>query len=201
MKTRWMVALLLIAGLSFVAGCKKEPPVTPPAEPAEQETTGVVDSMKKAADETVRKTAEPAEQETTDVMDSVKKTADETVRKTTETVKEAATTVKESFTTNIDLEKTAGDLKAEAAQMDVASLEEAVVMYKIAIAENKAELKALADKLSAIPLTEKLGKEAQALTSKVEALTDRVTTLQTHLQVYLDALNAIAMEHRPAPPS
>jgi phage-related protein len=159
-----MVALLLITGLSLVTGCKKKSPVTPPAEPSEQETTGMMDSMKNAADETVQKT--------------------------TETVKETTAAVKEALTTDINLEKTVADLKAEAAQMDIESLQEIAAKYKKAIAENEAKLKALMDKLSAIPLTEKLGKEAQALTGEIKALTDGVSALQQRFQVYIDALTA-----------
>ena len=115
-----------------------------------------------------------------------------------DTVKEAASdaavsaieTVKESFTMDIDLEKTVADLKAEAAQMDVESLKEVATKYKEATAVKETELKALVDKLSAVPLTEKLGKEAQAITGEIKTLTDGVAALQERFQVYIDALTA-----------
>ena len=44
------------------------------------------------------------------------------------------------------------------------------------------------DKLSAVPLTEKMGKETQALTGEIKVLTDGVAALQERLQVYIDAL-------------
>jgi len=95
-----------------------------------------------------------------------------------------------SFTIDIDLEKTVADLKAEAAKMDVESLKAVAMKYKEAIAGKEAELKTLADKLSAIPLTEKMGKEAQALSADIKTLTDAVSTLKERFQVYLDALTA-----------
>lgn len=108
-----------------------------------------------------------------------------------DTFKEAAVgTIKESFTMDIDLEKTVADLKAEAAQMDIENLKEVAAKYKEAIAGKETELKALIDKLSAVPLTEKMGKEAQALTGEIKTLTDAVATLQERFQVYIDALTA-----------
>ncbi len=110
---------------------------------------------------------------------------------TLDTLKEAAVeAVKESFTMEIDLEKTVADLKAEAAQMDIESLKEVATKYKEAVVVKETELKALLDKLSAVPLTEKMGKEAQAITSEVKILTDGVAALQERLQVYIDALTA-----------
>ncbi|MHC4237100.1 MAG: hypothetical protein ACYSSM_02420 [Planctomycetota bacterium] len=108
-----------------------------------------------------------------------------------EEMKEAAVeAVKEAFTMEVDLEKTVADLKAEAAQMEIESLKEVAAKYKAALAEKETELKALMDKLSAVPLTEKLGKEAQGLTAEIKTLTDGVSALQERFQVYIDALNA-----------
>jgi hypothetical protein len=77
-----------------------------------------------------------------------------------DTIKEAAVeAVKESFAMDIDLEKTVADLKAEAAQKDIENLKEVTAKYKDAIAEKETELKAVMDKLSALPLTEKLAKK------------------------------------------
>jgi hypothetical protein len=159
-----MVTFLLIATLSFMAGCKKKTPATPPAEPSEQETTGMMDSMKKAADETVQKT--------------------------TETVKEAAAAVKESFTMDINLDKTVADLKAEAAKMDVESLTSVAMKYKDAIMEKQAAIKPLMDKLAAIPMTQKMGAEAQTLTADLKKLTDAMAPLKERFAVYIDALKA-----------
>jgi TolA-binding protein len=110
---------------------------------------------------------------------------------TLDTVKEAAVeAIKESFTMDVDLEKTVADLKAEAAQMDIENLKEVAAKYKEEIVKAEADLKALMDKLSAVPLTEKLGEEAQALTAEVKTLTDGVAALQERFQIYIDALTA-----------
>ena len=95
-----------------------------------------------------------------------------------------------AFTLEIDLEKAVSDLKAEAAKMDIENLKAVAVKYKAMIAEKEAELKGLMEKLSAIPVTEKLGEEAKALTADITALTDAVSTLQERFQVYIDALTA-----------
>jgi len=108
---------------------------------------------------------------------------------TIDSIKEAAVeAVKESFTMNVDLEKTVADLKAEAAKMDIENLKEVATQYKEALVVKETELKALLDKLSAVPLTEKMGKEAQAITGEVKILTDGVVALQERFQVYIDAL-------------
>ena len=90
-----------------------------------------------------------------------------------EATKEAsAKAEKGAFTMDIDLEKTVADLKAQAEKMDIESLKAVAVKYKTAIAEKETELKTLMEKLSAIPLQEKMGKEAQALGTDIKNLTD-----------------------------
>ena len=164
MKTRWMVTLLVITGLSLMYGCsKKEEPKTP-AKSDTTESKGMMDSMKEAADNAVNKTT-----------DAAKKTAD---------------AVKESFSTNIDLEKTVSDLKAEAAKMDVESLTAVATKYKDAILAKQADMKTLMDKLAAIPATEKLGTEAKNLTAEIKTLTDAIAPLKERLAVYVDAIKA-----------
>ncbi|MEN8128213.1 MAG: hypothetical protein ABFR90_10475 [Planctomycetota bacterium] len=105
-----------------------------------------------------------------------------------DTTASAIEKVKESFTMDVDLEKTVDDLKAEAAKMDVESLKEVATKYKTVITEKEAELKTLMDKLSAVPLTEKMGEEAQALTGEIKTISDAVTALQERFGVYVDAL-------------
>jgi hypothetical protein len=140
-----------------MAGCKKKSPPTPPAEPSGQETTSMLDSVKKAADETVQKTT---------------------------------TAVKEAFTMDIDLDKAVADLKAEAAKMDVEALTNVAMKYKDAIMEKQAALKPLVDKLAAIPIAEKMGTEAKALTAEIKTLTDAIAPLKERFTVYLDAIKA-----------
>lgn len=91
---------------------------------------------------------------------------------------------------DIDLEKAVADLKAEAAKMDVESLTSVAMKYKDAILEKQAALKPLTDKLAAIPMTEKMGAEAQALTADLKKLTDAIAPLKERFSVYIDALKA-----------
>ena len=76
MKTRWMVAFLLIGTLSLMAGCKKKSSPTPPAEPSEQETTSMMDSMSKAVDEKVQEAATAIKESFTMDIDVEKAVAD-----------------------------------------------------------------------------------------------------------------------------
>ncbi|MBL7214414.1 MAG: hypothetical protein ISS71_01915 [Phycisphaerae bacterium] len=177
MKTRWMVTVLLIASLCIMAGCsKKEEPVKPAAEPdAQEEATGMMDSMKETTTEAVEKAAETTQEAGKDAM---------------ATAKEVAETVKESLSMDIDMAKTVSDLKAEAAKMDVESLTKIAMKYKDAIAEKQATLKPLMDKLKAIPMTEKLGEEATTLTTKIKKLTESIAPLKERFGVYVDAIKA-----------
>lgn len=163
MKTRWMVTLLLITCLVSISGCGKKEP-TPPAEPAGREAPGMMDEMKQAAGDAVKETTEAA--------------------------KKAVEAVKESFTMDINLDKTVAELKAEAAKMDIAALTQVAKKYKDAIMEKQGALKALTDKLTAIPLTEKAGPQAQGLTAEIKTLTNAITPLKDRLGVYLDAIKA-----------
>jgi hypothetical protein len=126
---------------------------------------------------------EPSEQETTGMMDSMSKAIDEKAQ-------EATAAIKESFTMDIDVEKAVADLKAEAANMDVETLISVATKYKDAIVEKQEALKPLMDKLAAIPIAEKMGTEAQALTAEIKTLTDAIAPLKERFTVYLDAIKA-----------
>ena len=116
---------------------------------------------------------------------------------TVETLKETAVqVVKESFSMDIDLEKTVANLKTEATQMDVESLKEVATKYKKVIAEKEANLQTLLNKLSAVPLTEKMGKEAQGVTAEIKTLTNSIGVLQERFQVYIDALTEKGVDVR-----
>ncbi len=157
MKTRWMVTLLLAASISLTVGCsKKEPAKTPGGTDAET-ATGMMDSVKNAAADTVKSTTEA---------------------------------IKEKLSMDIDLDKTVSDLKAEAAKMDIESLKTIAAKYKDAITEKQDSLKSLMDKLSAIPMTEKMGTEAKSLTTEIKTLTDSIAPLKERLSVYVDAIKA-----------
>lgn len=158
-----MVVILMT--MSFVlAGCGKKKQPAPPAEPASQNAPGMLDSMKQ--------------------------TADDAVQKTTQAAKEAAEAVKESFSTEINLDKTIADLKAEAAKMDLPALIETAKKYKAAILQKQDTMKILMDKLAALPLTEKAGPQAQSLTAEIKTLTDAIAPLKERLTVYIDAVKA-----------
>ena len=117
--------------------------------------------------------------ETTGVMDNVKNAADKAVE-----------TIKEKVSMDIDLDKAVDDLKAEAAQMDIKSLTKIAMKYKDAIVEKQEVLQPLMDKLADIPMTEKLGEEARALTDKIKPLADAVASLKERFGVYIDAIKA-----------
>ena len=164
MKTLWTAAIVLLTCLVLVGCGKKEKPVAPPVEPSGQETPAAVDTMKQAADQAVKETTEAA--------------------------KEAVEAVKEAFTMDVNLEKSIADLKAEAAKMDVASLTEVAKKYKDAIMQKQGSLKTLTEQLAAIPLTEKMGTQAQNLTKEIKTLTDAIAPLKERLSVYVDAIKA-----------
>ncbi len=174
MKTRWIVTVLLITSLAVTAGCrKKETPAPSPSAPAKSETP---------------KPAEVAE--VTEALDDVKETAAEKVEEVKEAVKEAVEEVKESFTMDVNLEKTISELKAEAAKMDVKTLTEVAMKYKEAILAKQGKLESLVEKLKAIPMAEKLGAEAQELTTEIKTLTDSLAPLKERFGVYVDAIKA-----------
>ncbi|MHC4926908.1 MAG: hypothetical protein ACYTER_06180 [Planctomycetota bacterium] len=149
MKTRWILAILLIAAIS-VSGCSKKEP-TPPAgdESPAQDTGGMV-----------------------------------------ETAKETASKMVAEFTKDVDLEKTVEQLKTEAAKMSVDDLRAVAVKYKEAIEKKQVDLNAVMKKLQDIPMTEKLGTEAQELTTEMKELTETLKPLTDRLAVYVDAIKA-----------
>jgi hypothetical protein len=175
MKTLWTAVIVLMTCLILVAGCgKKEKPAPTPVEPSGQET-GMMDTMKETAGDAAKETTEAAK---------------EAVKETTEAAKETVEAVKESFMMDINLEKPIADLKAEAAKMDVAALTEVAKKYKDAIMEKQGALKSLTDKLAAIPMTEKMGTQAQGLTAEIKTLTESMVPLKERLGVYVDAIKA-----------
>ena len=131
-------------------------------------------------------TPTPTESETQEaagMIDTVKEAAAEKVEEVTQAVKE-------SFTMDIDLNKAVSDLTAEAAKMDVKTLTEVALKYKDAILEKQGQLDGLIEKLKAVPMTEKLGAEAQGMTSEIKTLTDAIAPLTERFGVYIDAIKA-----------
>lgn len=128
------------------------------------------------------KPAETGSQTETGVMDAVKETTAKAMEKASETIS--------NFTADVDLEKTVDQLKAEAAKMSVADLQAVALKYKDAIAKKQVDIDAVAEKLKAIPMTEKLGTEAQQLTTELKTLGEALKPLTDRFMVYVDAIKA-----------
>ncbi len=148
MKTRWMLAILLITAISLTACSKKEEPA--PKAPTEKEITSMTDSLKE----------------------------------------KATTAMNEALTMDIDLDKAVSDLKAEAAKMSVEDLQAIATKYKNAIMEKQVDIDAITEKLKAIPMTEKMGADAQKLTGELKTLGDALKPLAERFEVYVDAIKA-----------
>jgi polyhydroxyalkanoate synthesis regulator phasin len=87
-----------------------------------------------------------------------------------------------------DTETPVADLESEASTMSVDDLKAKALEYKDAIEAKMQEIEPITEKLKEIPLTEKMGEEAQALQSDIAALTQDVSALKERLAVYIDAL-------------
>ena len=90
----------------------------------------------------------------------------------------------------VDENKPIAEIKAEAAKMDVEQLRSIAMKYKDALTAKQAEVKKLTDSLAKIPLTEKLGKEAQGLTADIKNLMKSVQALSERFGVYYDQIKA-----------
>ena len=86
----------------------------------------------------------------------------------------------------IDLKTPISELKAAAAQMDLAALEKKAQQYMDQIKAKNGDLEKLMDKFSAIPIAEKMGEEAKGLQSDISDLTGAIGELTKRFQVYLD---------------
>lgn len=90
----------------------------------------------------------------------------------------------------VDENKPIAEIKAEATKMDVEQLRAVAKKYKDALVAKQAEVKKLTDSLAKIPLTEKLGKEAQALTADIDNLMKSVNALNERFGVYYEQIKA-----------
>lgn len=88
-----------------------------------------------------------------------------------EAVSAVADELKQVFTTQVNLDKSIAELKAEAEKMDVATLREVAAKYKDAILAKQDEFGTVSEKLAAIPLTQRLGDEAKQLTAEAQQIT------------------------------
>jgi hypothetical protein len=165
----------VVAGL--VVGCSKKEPTPTPAET----------SPAPAATEPVA-----APQATFDAK-AVQETVKETAQQATEAVKPVVEEAKQALQTaaaEIDLTSSIDKLKEQAKQMSVDALKSTAEKYKAQILSTKTDLAAKTESLAKVPLTEKLGAEAQTLTKDIKSLTTSMTSLKDRMMVYVDALKA-----------
>lgn len=90
----------------------------------------------------------------------------------------------------VDLSKAVETIRQEAAGMDLEQLKETALKYKEALAEKQAAIKAVSEKLAAIPITERLSPEAQTLAGEMKTLMEPVKALTERLAVYVEAIKA-----------
>ena len=88
----------------------------------------------------------------------------------------------------VDENKPVSEVKAEAARMDVEQLKKMAAKYKDAILAKQKDVEAITKKLAEIPLTKKLGTEAQGLTADIKDLTTTINSLKERFGVYYDKL-------------
>ena len=81
-------------------------------------------------------------------------------------------------------------LKAKAKSMSIDALKATAEKYKAQFLSTKSDLASKTDLLSKIPMAEKLGAEAQALTKDIKTLTDALVPIKERMGVYVDALKA-----------
>ena len=153
MKTQWMLTILLIASLSLMAGCgkKEEPPKAPEAR---EEATGMMDSMKDAAE----KAAETVKEKLSMDIDLEKAISDlkaEAAEMDIKNLQKVAAKYKDAITANMEKLQPLRD-KLAAIPMTEKLGEEARTLTD--------EIKSLVDAIS--PLKERLGVYVDAIKAK-----------------------------------
>ena len=91
---------------------------------------------------------------------------------------------------DVDLSKSIDEVKAAAAEMDVAQLKEMAQTYQKQIEAKKAELDALMQKMKDIPLKDKVGAEAKKLKDTMSEISGSLKALGSHYEAYLSELRA-----------
>lgn len=162
-KTGYVLAVIVLS-VCFASGCSKK------KEPAAPSSAG--------------------ERQATDRMDQAMQTAQNTAQAAKEAVSAAADEVKQAFTSQVNLDKSVADLKAEAEKMDIASLTAVAGKYKDAILAKQSQFSAISEKLSAIPMTQRLGDEAKQLTAEAQQITESLKALTDRFNVYVNAIKA-----------
>ena len=159
------VCVLLLIGLSICfLGCERS---TPSSESGTEKTAQTASETQKSLQETAQKAVETAKP----VMEDVKQAL----------ITKAA---------EVDLTSSLDKLKEQAKQMSVDALKETAEKYKTKFLSTQEDMKSKMDTLSKIPMTEKLGTEAQALTKDITTLTDTLASLKERMMIYVDALKA-----------
>lgn len=164
-----MILVSIVLGSLCIIGCsKKEPLPQPTPEPAiKPEAAPQASFDMKAVQETTQKAAQA-------------------VQPTVEQAKQALQTA----AAEVDLTSSIESLKEQAKQMSVDALKATAEKYKEQLLATKSDLAAKTESLAKIPLTEKLGAEAQALTGDIKTLTTTMTSLKERMMIYVDALKA-----------
>ena len=93
---------------------------------------------------------------------------------------------------NVNENQTPEQAKTQAASMDAAALQKQVDALKAYIEKKTAQAKEAAEKLSKIPLTEQMGKDAQALRDEAAKISESLKNIQAQLSVYAQELKAKA---------
>lgn len=169
MKTMILISCVIV-GLSLAGCSKKEPAPSTSQVPAAKEPVA-------------------APQATFDAKTVVQETA----QKAAETVKPVVEEAKQALQTaaaEIDLTSSIDKLKEQAKGMSIDALKATAEKYKAQLLSTKTDLAAKTGSLAKVPLTEKLGAEAQALTKDIQTLTSSMTSLKDRMMVYVDALKA-----------
>ncbi len=89
---------------------------------------------------------------------------------------------------SVDTSKTPEQIKQEVASMDTAAIQKKVEAYQKALEEKAAELKAEAEKLTKIPLTELMGDDAKKIKASMEEIKAEVEKLTANMNAYAEGL-------------
>jgi hypothetical protein len=174
------VLLLIVMGIGLL-GCKKEPAKVKSVK----ETTAPATSAAPAVTETQKSLQETA----TKAVEAAKPVVEQAAEAAKPVVQEA----KQALVTKaaeVDLTSSMDIIKGQAKQMSVDALKATAEKYKAQFLTTQGDMKSKMDLLSKIPMTQKLGTEAQALTKDITTLTSTLSSIRDRMMVYVDALKA-----------
>jgi hypothetical protein len=171
------VTLVLVLAVSLLAatGCKEKPSQAPAPKTTEE--------VAAAAPKTEVPTS------TTTTTTSVAKSEAPAVP-----VPAASAPAAPAPVLGFDASKSLDQVKADASKMDLAQLTTAAMACKEVYTAKQLDLAKVAEQLKNIPLTEKLGTEAQQLTGEAKNLQDACNNIQAQLAVYLDKLKGMGAD-------